>query len=172
MSESAENKTQTFSKGEILIQAGDVCHFAYKVISGCLKSYVIDQAGKEHILQFAPEEWFISDLDSFIHGSPTHIFIEAIEDSEVELLNRPQLGSDEVSDELNLRVFNQKLLNNVIARDKRLISLLSANSEQRYLEFMQTYPSLVQRLPQKLIASYIGVTPEYLSEIRRKMVSK
>jgi hypothetical protein len=166
-----EQKTEIVSKGTFLLKQGNHCKTVYKVVKGCIKSYVIDNAGKEHILQFAPEGWYLSDLDSFINNKPTSIFIEAIEETEVLHLIIPPQNNSEHNNNSIIEV-NTKLLNNIIAGNKRLISLLSASAEQRYFEFTQTYPLLVQRLPLKLIASYIGITPEYLSEIRRKIAHK
>src|SRR5881392_3577498 len=91
MENSIEHKTKIVSKGTILLQQGDYCKVTYKVIKGCLKSYVIDKSGKEHILQFDPEDWWISDLDIFINNKPTEIFIMAIEDSEVMVLKKDSL---------------------------------------------------------------------------------
>jgi CRP-like cAMP-binding protein len=166
-----EQKTEIVNKGTFLLKQSNLCQTVYKVVKGCLKSYVIDKAGKEHILQFAPEGWYISDIDSFINNKPASIFIEAIEETEVLHLIRSAQNNTEHEFNSLIEV-NNKVLNNIIAINKRLIGLLSATAEQRYFEFTQTYPSLVQRLPLKLIASYIGITPEYLSEIRRRIAHK
>jgi CRP-like cAMP-binding protein len=168
-----DNITSTkVQKGTILLHKGDTCNFGYKVISGCLKSYVIDNSGKEHILQFAPEEWFISDMDSFFNNKPSNIFIDAIEDTEFLKLGKPEFEDLSKPDSNTLKEQNLKMIKNLISLNRRLIGLLSATAEERYFEFLQTYPNMVQRLPLKLIASYIGITPEYLSEIRRKIAKK
>jgi len=133
---------------------------------------VIDNTGKEHILQFAPEGWFISDMDSATNQKPTHIFIEAIEDSEVSFISSSNfIDFSNLERELLIEV-SIKYRNNLIATNKRIIGLLSATADQRYREFTDTYPTLTQRLPLKLIASYIGITPEYLSDIRRKIAKR
>lgn len=165
-------KTKKVFKGEILLSYGDICSTAYMVNSGCLRSYVIDDAGKEHILQFAPEKWFIGDMDSFVNQKPTTIFIDALEDSEISFLSTDKLGDFSNIEHSLLIEMSTKLRNNLIATNKRVISLLSASAVERYVDFTETYPTLVQRLPLKLIASYIGITPEYLSEIRRKIAKK
>jgi CRP-like cAMP-binding protein len=166
------SKTKQVSKGDILLSSGDVASFIYRVETGCLKSYVVDNAGKKHILQFAPENWLISDLDSFTNGKPSIIFIEAIEDSEVSVIGKSNF-SDLYSLEKEVLIeTNIKYRNSLIATNKRIISLLSATAEERYIAFTETYPTLIQRLPLKLIASYIGITPEYLSDIRRKMAKR
>ena len=159
-------------KGTILLHKGDTCKSVYKVIKGCLRSYVIDKSGKEHILQFAAEDWLITDMDSFVNNKPSGIFIDVIEDSELAFLtnsnykNINQLSHDDLLEQ------NKKLVNNLIANNKRLTNLLSATAEERYRDFIDTYPTLVQRLPLKLIASYLGMTPEYLSDVRRKLTQK
>lgn len=159
-------------KGEILLNQGEISRKGYFIKSGCLKSYVLDHAGKEHILQFAPESWLITDLDSFTNEIPSLLTIEAIEDSEIYVLSKSDFKNFENLEKIELIDMATKFRNNLIASNKRIIGLLSATAEQRYVDFTETYPTLVQRLPLKLIASYIGVTPEYLSEIRRKMTKK
>lgn len=164
--------TKHFPKGTILLRQGEVCNSGYKVIQGCLKSYFVDAAGKEHILQFAPEGWIITDMNSILNGVPSGIFIEAVEDTEVHWIRRDRAGlwldtsREELLDQVNM------LMRNIIASNKRTRLLLSSTGEERYLDFLQTYPTLAQRLPLKLIAAYIGVTPEYLSEIRRKVAGR
>lgn len=159
-------------KGEILLYQGEISRKGYFIKSGCLKSYVLDHAGKEHILQFAPESWLITDLDSFTNEIPSLLTIEAIEDSEIYVLSKSDFKDFENLEKIELIDMATKFRNNLIASNKRIVGLLSATAEQRYVDFTETYPTLVQRLPLKLIASYIGVTPEYLSEIRRKMTKK
>lgn len=166
------SKTKKISKGEILLSFGDIASFAYKVESGCLRSYVIDNTGKEHILQFAPEDWVISDMDSFTNEKPSIVFIDAIEDSEVSFISKSNFDDFHFLERETLIEISIKFRNNLIATNKRIISLLSATAEERYIEFTETYPTLVQRLPLKLIASYIGITPEYLSDLRRKIAKK
>lgn len=162
-------KTIKVHKGDILLKQGQITKYGYLVKTGCLKSYALDNNGKEHILQFAPENWMISDLDSFTNQIPSIICIEAIEDSEVTLISKSEFNNISQLEKSELIEIAIKFRNNLIATNKRIIGLLSATAEQRYTDFTLLYPTLVQRLPLKLIASYIGVTPEYLSDIRRKM---
>lgn len=163
------SKTKQVLKGDLLLSFGQVAKYAFRVQSGCLKSYVIDDAGKEHILQFAPEGWLIGDMDSATNKKPTVIFIDAIEDSEVSFISTSYFDELQSLEKDLLIEMSIKLRNNLIATNKRIISLLSATAKDRYIEFTKTYPTLIQRLPLKLIASYIGITPEYLSELRRKI---
>lgn len=168
----AKVKSIKVKRGDVLQNAGDISKRAYRVEIGCLKSYVLDNSGKEHVIQFAPENWLISDMGSFFNQEPSKIFIEAIEDSTLQVFSHDAYADlEKLNDRFNIEM-NHKLRNSLIASNKRLIALLSATAEQRYIDFTQTYPMLVQRLPLKLIASYIGITPEYLSEIRRKLAGK
>ena len=165
-----KNRTETFKKGTILLRQGEKCKVGYWVTKGCLRSYLVDKDGKEHILQFAPEGWIISDMNSFfINNLDSSVFIDAIEDTEAIIMDKPTKADIEgASKELLLQLLN-KLTSNIIAGNKRLTLLLSSTAEDRYLEFINTYPSLLQRLPLKMIASYIGITPQYLSELRNKI---
>jgi CRP-like cAMP-binding protein len=167
-----KGKIRQIAKGTILLKQGEICRFGCKVLKGCLKSSVIDQSGKEHILQFAPEGWIITDMESLISQTPSHITIEASEDCEVIWLdsNLTDVWEDTTREELleQIHLFTR----NIMTANKRIRLLLSASAVDRYLDFIDTYPTLSARLPQKLIASYIGVTPEYLSEVRRKITGR
>lgn len=160
------------TKGTVILDPSQVCTTAYKVISGCLKSYVISSSGKTHIIQFAPEDWIIADMESYTNATKSKIYIEAVEDSEIEVLHKSVFPAIEDMDKNMLLDISLKLRNNLISTNNRLISLLSSTSEERYNEFIQIYPQLVQRLPQKLIASYLGMTPEHLSYVRGKLAKK
>ena len=162
-------ETLKVTKKTTILSEGSICKNSYFVVSGCLKSFIIDKSGKEHILQFTPENWMVTDLDSFINQATSKTYIEAIEDSELKLLPKSFFDNIQALDKHQLFEQNKKLISNIIAVNKRLASILGATAEERYLEFNETYPTLIQRLPQKLIASYIGITPEYLSEIRSKL---
>ena len=159
-------------KGALLLQQGEICKFGCKVISGCLKSYVLDDTGKEHIMQFAPEGWIITDMNSLFNHTPSNITIAAIEDSEVHWIESAMLDFWEDASREELLEQIKMLTRNIITANKRTRMLLSSTGEERYIDFIQTYPTLTQRLPLKLIAAYIGITPEYLSEIRRKFAGK
>jgi CRP-like cAMP-binding protein len=167
-----KGKIKFIAKGTILLQQGEVCHFACKVVKGCLKSFVIDRSGKEHIIQFAPEGWIVTDMESLINNTPSYMSIEASEDSEVIWIdsNKTNVWENTTRDELleQIKLFTR----NIAAANKRIRMLLSCTAEERYLDFLDTYPTLTERLTLKLIASYIGVTPEYVSEIRRKIARK
>lgn len=161
-----------FAKGDFLLQQDESVQFAFYVLNGCLKSSFIDKTGKEHIMQFACEGWYITDMNGFFNHQPSTLLIQAIEETEVLAFDRASMAEfkDESKEDIIERT--RILTRNIIATQKRLMLLLSSTGEERYLNFMQIYPSLMQRLPLKMIASYIGVTPEYLSEIRKKIASR
>jgi len=155
------------SAGEFLQRAGDVTRHAAFVASGCLRNYVIDGKGKEHIVQFAPETWWLADATSLNSGTPSTFFIDAIEDSELLLVAAPshQMLVDRVAG--YAAAFRTGLQRHAAAKDQRIVSSLSASAEERYLEFMRVYPSIALRVPQSMLASYLGVTPETVSRIRK-----
>jgi CRP-like cAMP-binding protein len=162
-------KIEHVKKGQILLRAGEYSKYGYRIEEGCLRSFVLDEKGKEHILQFAPEDWFIADIDGIVNKKPSKIFIEAVENSILHCFEKDVMISTYNMSREELEVMSQKLRNNAISKTNRLISLLSSSSEERYHEFLNTYPDLIQRLPLKLIASYLGMTPEHLSYIRNKI---
>ncbi len=159
-------------KGEFLLNEGEVCKYTAFVVKGCLRLYTIDNKGKEHIMQFAPENWWISDMDSFAKGTPSVYFIDALEGSEVLLIDFP--SQDKSLNQIpKLALFFQQLMQNrQTASQKRIIFSMSASAEDRYLDFLKTYPSFTQRVPQHMIASYLGITPESLSRIRKQVVTR
>jgi len=155
------------SAGEFLQRAGDITRHAAFVASGCLRNYVIDSKGKEHIVQFAPETWWLADATSLNNGTPSTFFIDAIEDSALLLIDAPshQMLVDRVAG--YAAAFRTGLQRHAAAKDQRIVSSLSASAEERYLEFMRVYPSIALRVPQSMLASYLGVTPETVSRIRK-----
>lgn len=159
------------TRGTILLRQGELCMEAYRVVSGCLRSYVVDQSGKEHIMQFAPAGWVVSDMNSLFNNVPSEVFIDVIMDAEVTLIPRDYFETYEPT-YAELKQQNGVFVRNIIAINKRLALLLSSTAEERYNDFIETYPSLMQILPLKYVASYIGVTPEYLSDIRNKIARK
>ena len=159
-------------KGELLLKPGQICKTSFRVVSGCLRSYVLDKAGKEHTLQFAPEGWIVSDLESFTRQTPSNTYIDAVEESVVQEITKSIFPSfEELSQELQSDI-GLKFQNNLIAANQRLVSLLSSSAEQRYIDFQKNHPELWQRLPQKYIASYLGMTPEHLSVVKKQLLER
>jgi len=163
---------RTLAAGDFLQRAGDVAKHAAFVAAGCLRSYVIDAKGKEHIVQFAPETWWLADGNSLMSGSPTQYFVDAIEDSELLLLDGPshQRLLNEVPG--YAAGFQAGIQRHAAAKDQRIANALSSSAEERYQEFLRTYPSIAQRVPQFMLASYLGVSPETLSRIRKSRSRK
>lgn len=153
-------KKITVKKGTILQCNGELNTKIYRVILGLLRSYIIDTKGKEHIFMFAPENWIIAD--NIPPTEPANLFIDALEDSVVEVVEKtPQTEHHQ-----------EKLINRITVLQKRVIQLLSSSAIERYEDFIATYPDVTQRVSQKMIASYLGITPEALSTVKKASLAK
>lgn len=155
-------------RGEILQRAGDEVIKMFFVKEGLLRSYTIDEKGKEHNFMFASEGWIISDIESMEFKEPALLFIEAVEPSVVVQLNPLQVMESSFQN-MDLKELIVPLFKRVAVMQRRIILLMSAPAKQRYLHFIESYPQLPNRLPQRMIASYLGITPEALSKIRGEM---
>lgn len=155
-------------KKEILIREGDVCHHEHYVIKGCFKSYSVDEKGNEHIIMFAPEDWWMGDLYSFLTGKPSRFHTVALEASEIFMISKPDLQRLYETVPKFERFFRILFQSALVAQFHRIDQNLSMTAEERYNEFQNRYPLLEQRIPLKQIASFLGITPEFLSTIRRK----
>lgn len=162
-------QVRDFKKGSFLLREGEFCNNIFFVEEGLLRIYTVGENGREHIIQFAPEKWFFGDRSSLYFNEPTSYFVEAVEDSRVVMLEKDFFGTPVNADNA-LSCYNDRLLNNHIWHlQKRINMLLSANAEQRYLDFIEVYPDITLRVPQWMIASYLGITPEGLSRVRRDL---
>lgn len=159
-------------KKQYLLQEGDVCKYIAFVTNGMLREYSVDESGKEHIMQFAPEGWTISDLHSFLTGEVAGYNIDALEDSELVLIsNTAHAELLKISPKYEIYIRLQ-LTGAYLAMQKRINSIISLSLEERYTNFTSLYADIVQRVPQHMIASYMGLQPATLSRLRRKIASK
>jgi CRP-like cAMP-binding protein len=159
---------KSYPKKTILLREGDVCRFEAFIIKGCIKTYFIDKDGFEVILTFSTENWWISDVASFQDQKPSKMFIETIEDSELlELTPQSQIELLEKHPALE-KMFRLMLQRHLSAYQERLFGNIALTAEERYDNFLKKYPALPQRIPQHLIASYLGVSAEFLSRLRKR----
>lgn len=165
-------KVKKFKKKEFLLQGGDVCHFSGFINKGCIKNYILDDKGNEFIMYFAIEDWWVGDISSFYEQRPGYLFIETIE--ETELLTLDFNSNEKLLNKIPKfeRFFRILIQRSMTTLQQRFFNTLAKPAEDRYLEFLKKYPQVVQRVPQQLIASYIGVTPEFLSKVRHKIAKK
>ena len=164
--------SKSIKKGTVLLSPGDLRSENYFVNQGVLRCYSIDEKGKEHIIQFAPEDWMISDRNSSVFNEPSIFYIDAIEHTEVLIV--PKDFFKQMQKLLpNILELNILMLHNSIRfMQQRINMLLSATAQERYLDFIKLYPNLTLRVPQWMIASYLGITPESLSRVRKELATK
>ncbi len=164
--------TARFHKGEVLLDIGSVCKSAFHVTQGLLRVTSLDSSGHEHILQFAPEGWFASDRGSMYLNEPSELRIDAIEDGAAVLVGQDWLDALSALS-AGFRTYNTFLLHNHIRHmQERIAGLLGARADERYQAFVRMYPDLLLRVPQHMIASYLGITPESLSRVRRDLAER
>jgi CRP/FNR family transcriptional regulator, cyclic AMP receptor protein len=160
---------RTVPKKTILLQAGDVCNFEAYIRKGCIRTFYLDENGSEVIIQFGIEDWWVGDVTSFHDQKPSNLFIETLEDSELFIFT-PQTKEELLMKVPRFeRVFRLLIQRNLSATLNRLVRTIAQSGEQKYLDFIQKYPTIPQRVPQHYIASYLGITPEFLSKIRKKL---
>jgi len=158
-------QSKKLRRKQFLLQEGEVTRHGAFVVSGLLRMYSIDKNGFEHILQFAPPGWWIGDMKSFLSQQPGSLYIDALEDSEILLMEKTFLDQLYKKVPAFERFFRILAENSLATYQQRLIDNLSLPAIDRYNNFCRLYPSLIERLPQKQVASYIGVTPEFLSKM-------
>ena len=163
---------KTIKKKSFLLREGEICKFEGFVTKGLFRVYHIDKNGFEQILYFAIEDWWITDIDSFTNEIPSQLFIEALEDSELLLISKKDkdLAYENLPKiEKLFRIMTQKTH---VALQRRMIDSMSKTAEFRYVEFVEKYPQLIQRLSNIQVAAYLGITNVFLSNIRKKISSK
>lgn len=165
-------KIKSFEKNEMILMKGEVSSHVYFVLEGLLRSYSIDSKGKTHIIQFAPEQWWLSERNGILFNEESEFFLDAIENTKAIVMPK-----DFINEAARIvpcmNDLNSSMLNNAIRfMQKRINMLLSATAEERYLNFIHLYPNLTLRVPQWMIASYLGITPESLSRVRKDLAHK
>lgn len=163
---------QKFPKKTLLLREGEICQFEGFIKEGCVRTYYLDENGFEVTLLFAVEDWWITDIASFNNQIPSKIFIETLEDTEIYML------TPETKEELLRKVpkferaFRLLIQRYVVTLQNRLVNTISQPATDRYLEFIRVYPTIPQRVAQYYIASYLGVSKEFVSTIRKRLANK
>lgn len=161
-------RNKKFRKHQFILQEGEVSRYETYILSGCTRSYEVDNDGQEHIIQFGLEDWWVGDMYSFLTGTPSKLNVDCLEDTEV--LQITQENHDRLCNDIPKleRHFRKLVQNAYCASIQRIYSNLSKSALERYDEFIRKYPHIEQRVPNNLIASYLGITPQSLSRIRNK----
>lgn len=162
---------RNIKRRQFVLQEGDICRHYFFVIEGCFKMYGVDEKGGEHNILFAAESDWITDIGSFHSNQPSKLYIEAMESSRIVQIHKPDLlyfYDNHPTFDRNFRVITE---NRLVEQQNRVLQNISSTAEERYLSFLDQYPKLANRIPNTQIASYLGITPEFLSKIRRKLAS-
>jgi len=163
--------SRKYLKGQYVLQQGDCCNFLSFIVSGITKTFHVDDKGNEHIFRFAIENWWAADLPSFLNKNRSNTNIQCLENTEVVQIlfqNLEELYREIPRLEHFFRILFQQV---AITLEKRIINNLSFSAKEKYLLFTEEYPEFEQRIPQYMIASYLGVSKQYLSEIRNHITS-
>lgn len=163
-------KIRDYLKGQFIVQQGDVCKYESFVISGCAKTFFIDQDGNEHVVMFAVENWWTADLGSFITQQSADYNVQCLEKTKVAQFSHESLELLYAQIPKLERFFRIIIQNAFVASQKRVVRNLSLTAKERYLIFRKQYPHIEQRVPQYLIASYLGITKQFLSKIRAELI--
>jgi CRP-like cAMP-binding protein len=155
-----------------VLQQGMVCQQSIFVLKGIVRGYSSDKNGVEHVLSFAPEGWWIADMYSLISGLPSTLNLECMEDSSLLFLQKKE--QEKLYDQVPKfeRYFRILLENSLVSTQQRVLDNLSLSAEERFEKFCKNFPQLIQRVPQKHLASYIGVTPEFFSKMKNRFLKK
>ena len=165
-------KPRLYRKRQYVLQEGNICNEFSFVVKGCLRMYKIDDKGNTHIIQFAAENWWMVDIGSFHGRKPSALNIDALEDTMLLQINYDNLILLYTQVPKFDRIFRVLIENSYVTLENRLLQNISSTAEERYLSFMQVYAHLSNRLPQTQIASFLGITPEFLSRLRNKLAKK
>lgn len=165
-------RTTKVKRRQFIVQPNFVCSHQTYVLKGAFRSYFVTDEGIEHTIQFAIEDWFISDFNSYLNQSPASLFVEALEDSEIQQIAYEDVENLCAKNPKFERFFRLVAQKSFAYSQRRVLSNLGRSAEERFLEFQNLYPSIVQRVPQYALASYLGMSPEFLSKIRKRLISK
>ena len=157
---------------QFILQENDVCRYYTFVVSGLLKMYAVDKNGTEHNIQFASENEWITDTGSFHSDKPSRLYIEAIEPTIILQIDKANLIYFFENHQIFGRIFRVIIENKFTELQNRVLQNISSTAEERYLTFLEQYPNLSNRLPNTQIASYLGITPEFLSVVRKNLATK
>ena len=162
----------TLRPGEFMQRAGEPVRHAAFVAKGCLRSYVTDANGEEVVLEFAPENWWIGDRTFLTGGTTCECFIDSIGPSDLLLFDQPSHQRMVECVPTFAAMFRVAFQKYAAAKDRRIVNALSLSAEERYLDFLKTYPAIALQVPQRMVASYLGVSPETLSRVRKHLSQK
>lgn len=165
-------KIKKYLKGQFIVQNGDVCKYENFVLSGCLKTFYIDNEGQEHVVMFAIENWWTTDLGSFITQTPADLNVQCLENSELIQIHYNDLQELYLGVPKLERFFRIIIQKAFVAAQKRIINSFTLPATDRYIQFREQYPKMEQRVPQYMIASYLGITKEFLSKIRSQLITQ
>jgi len=163
---------KSLRKRQYLLQAGDRCKYLAFIAEGLLRTYNTDDKGNEHVSVFGWEGWWLSDFNSFLTGEPAIYNIDAIEDAQLLLLSRADYEKLTLNVPIMDRYFRILFQNSILTKERRLTSSISHTAKEKYLEFISSNPEVSQRIPQHLIASYLGIAPETISRIKKDLLKK
>ena len=163
---------KSLRKRQYLLQAGDSCKYLAFIAEGLLRTYNTDDKGNEHVSVFGWEGWWLSDFNSFLTGVPAIYNIDAIEDAQLLLLSRADYEKLTLNVPIMDRYFRILFQNSILTKERRLTSSISHTAKEKYLEFISSNPEVSQRIPQHLIASYLGIAPETISRIKKDLLKK
>ena len=156
-------------KRQYLLQEGEVCKYLTFVAKGLLRTYNVDEKGDEHMSIFGWEGWWVSDFNSFLSGEPAVFNIDAIEESEVLMISLANYEALTLAVPIMDRYFRILYQNSLVTKERRLMSSISHSAEEKYVALLESNPQIIERIPQNLIASYLGIAPETLSRIKKQL---
>ena len=161
---------RSYLKGQYIAQQGDVCKYSCFVLSGCTKTFYVDSDGQEHILMFSIEDWWTSDMGSFVTQTPADFNVQCIENTELVMFSYDTI--EDLYREIPKleRFFRQIIEKGFAAAQKRIVRNFSLSAKEQYLYFREQYPQIEQRSPQYMVASYLGITKEFLSKIKSQLI--